>query len=596
MITTISELFLTVFFVFVFAIIPHFFVFQIPNDYNFQKLSPLFDINKSLNSENPCESFFNDFRYIFITDDWFYNLQVIRKAKCFEDENYFMNAIDFAFRADSEISLLEFFIPLAVELGYKKALSKIFGLCVFGSKYFCIQKLLKIDPLLSCHGNNILHYAALLDDEDLFGFIPENIPLLHIRNQIENGKVPSKFVSSPKMIELFELRLTKEIEFSPFPKEISAHIAHLKKYSNSELSLKCLQSIVILLFERTERPENPEGELRIKVNRDKIFKCTFDNVSKLVNWYSINNYYKYFIRFTDEEAIDQGGVTIEWFSLLLESFLKSNPDRTVEEFTLPLFQPIDEYSHLYVPTNYYPPEVYKFAGSIVAAALENQIPTGVEFIPSFYRILLGIEPFRLDDLDIQDPEMSKRLKLLLMNSEEAEKARKLLDLTLNQVPEYVLSRSMDTLYYRYKESLEAFAVGFRSRLKTGLVLHEYLDLYELHLILRGRQDFNFQEFKNSFNFVNPISARHIYEFWAVLSTLTQEQCFKLVKFITGRRHLPFGGMSSKMNVYFRAFDQDKLPCASTCTNTLYMPRFDLADQIKRPLIFAIENCDTLSKE
>jgi len=75
-----------------------------------------------------------------------------------------------------------------------------------------------------------------------------------------------------------------------------------------------------------------------------------------------------------------------------------------------------------------------------------------------------------------------------------------------------------------------------------------------------------------------------------LRSFTAEQRVKFIQFVTGSSSLPVGGiknLSPQLNVELVLNDDDQLPSAHTCFNTLDLPLYSSADVLKEKLLLAI---------
>lgn len=146
------------------------------------------------------------------------------------------------------------------------------------------------------------------------------------------------------------------------------------------------------------------------------------------------------------------GDVFKWINHLLDIFFKTKVNGKRND---PFFQPFTQDSYYYAPTRYYNTEAYKFAGSILALAVQLGISAkGVEFVPSLYRLILDLEPFDINGKDLnfitdQPKFNSEALQTLKYNN------------LVN-----ILSRNDCPC-------LKAFADGFRSKIPRKI--SKYLD-------------------------------------------------------------------------------------------------------------------------
>ena len=82
------------------------------------------------------------------------------------------------------------------------------------------------------------------------------------------------------------------------------------------------------------------------------------------------------------------------------------------------------------------------------------------------------------------------------------------------------------------------------------------------------------------------------DFWTVVSTLSEEQKRKLLKFVTSCSRPPllgFKDLDPPFCFQIAGTESDRLPTASTCMNLLKLPEFKDAITLKTKLLYAIES-------
>ena len=116
------------------------------------------------------------------------------------------------------------------------------------------------------------------------------------------------------------------------------------------------------------------------------------------------------VEFADEQGIDEGGLTREWFILLSQAIL--NPD-------MALFLQSNAGSTYYPnPQSSIQPEyisLFKFIGRIVGKALYEQQLLDCYFVKAFYKIILGL-PLTYHDVEDFDNDLYRNLKWCLEHS------------------------------------------------------------------------------------------------------------------------------------------------------------------------------------
>lgn len=550
-----------------------------------------------INGPSPCSNFKNvKLIYTLPAEEVAYAMHKLSVLGCFDDEEPFSKATEAALEAKDEETLITLFNRAVVQKHRDSIMAPFFFRCASSNFYRCVIFILNHNPLVDYEGKNIVHLAALLDDPVLIEAAPQDYCYLHLRDK--EGNFPTKYVKSYEMFTKIMERSYFEFERLPYPREHQANIEYLRKSYQIGFSVSKSHRIELLFTDQSLFQVNTR--LKLEVSRDKILKHSYKKLHTLLGiWYTPSFYGSSYVTFKNEPAVDIDGVTNDWLSSLIEVFFKSNPNGDASKFTAPLFQPVDGNPNIYQPTGSYAPSVYKFAGSIVAAALSRGITTLVEIVPSLYRVLLGIEPFRLDDLKIQDPTVYKNLISLRDSFINNVPVIGFNFATLAEVDNYIINYAASRLYTNHSEFLDAFAEGFSSKLPHKL--SKYLDLADLKSVLRGRVTISTQDFKDNIIFHSSITTPLRIDdiFFEMIDKLSQKERFKLVRFVTGRHGLPYGGLSDlseKINVYFNKLPLGHLPQSNTCFSDLYLPKFTTGEELKGLVFKAMDYCNTFDEK
>lgn len=228
-------------------------------------------------------------------------------------------------------------------------------------------------------------------------------------------------------------------------------------------------------------------KFKIFVNKDSIFKDSFSEIERLSQyhltyWYSSKT--EISVEFLNELSLNSKECLYKkWLSLLIESFFIETNNGNVNDFTAPVFLRLANGSTIYAPSNYYTDEVYIFVGSILAEGLKHGISIKYQFIESFYRFLLDIEPYRSEDFAIQNPVAHNNHMILKTNSRSGALAREMHNLSLEDVSYFVHNIVRMELYFDYTTQLHALEKGFTSRLNAKLT--PLFNVKSLKIAIRG---------------------------------------------------------------------------------------------------------------
>lgn len=332
----------------------------------------------------------------------------------------------------------------------------------------------------------------------------------------------------------------------------------------------------------------------LRINRENILSDSYKEVKNILNkWYTPKN--EFFIKYIGEIGIDSGGLKVDWVNNLFKKFFSEDVNTSV-------FIKIDEESGCYAPNVDYHPNMFKFAGSVVALSIGLGVPMKVKLIPAIYRLIFQ-EPldFERDLLD-QSPSLYLNLRKLQDPSIKLSE----LDLTFPNNPnkkvmkrnltKYIEEYSLNSIYGAYKLHIEAFVEGFKSVLSDPI--GHFITSDELIRILVGNSTvYNAEDFISNCTCSSSQVKMDLYE---VITEFTPKQKSLLLKFVTGSETLPLEGFSGletggiKVCVLDELFD--KLPTSSTCSNLLKLPPYFSTEELKTKLVYAIEMTETIDFE
>jgi E3 ubiquitin-protein ligase HUWE1 len=160
------------------------------------------------------------------------------------------------------------------------------------------------------------------------------------------------------------------------------------------------------------------GTLQLNVRRARVFEDSFLYLQRKTGEQIKHG--KLSVRFYDEEGVDAGGLTREWFQILARQMF--NPNNA-------LFQPCAADKLTYQPNknSWVNPEhlsFFKFVGRVIGKAIYDGRLLDAYFARSLYRQLLG-KPVDYKDVEWVDPEYYNSLCWILENDPTA------LDLTFS---------------------------------------------------------------------------------------------------------------------------------------------------------------------
>uniref|UniRef100_A0A5K3ELT9 HECT-type E3 ubiquitin transferase n=1 Tax=Mesocestoides corti TaxID=53468 RepID=A0A5K3ELT9_MESCO len=315
-----------------------------------------------------------------------------------------------------------------------------------------------------------------------------------------------------------------------------------------------------------------------------------------------------YVEFDGEQGIDEGGLSKEFFQLIIERIF--NPDYGMFVF--------DEESQCYwfnrSPLAEELDREYCLIGTILGLAIYNNIILDIHFPAVLFRKLCGKLASSLADLEDAWPDLAHGLQALLDyegdNFEEDHCLNFVISysdmfgqvVTQELVPDGAskpvtianrqefVDRTVDFLLNTsVRKQFSAFRKGFLSVVEDT-PLFSLFSPSEVELLLRGSQEYDFgelervTEYEGDYNTETPV----IRQFWSIVHAMSEQEQRKLLQFTTGTDRIPVGGMSRlKFVIARQGPDSDRLPTAHTCFNVLLLPEYSNKEKLERCLRIAI---------
>ncbi|KAI9290534.1 hypothetical protein K502DRAFT_271657, partial [Neoconidiobolus thromboides FSU 785] len=148
--------------------------------------------------------------------------------------------------------------------------------------------------------------------------------------------------------------------------------------------------------------------LQLNVRRQYVFEDSFRQFQGR-NGNEIK-YSKINVKFHDEEGVDAGGVTREWFTVLSHQIF--DPD-----YALFISSSVDKVTHQPNKASHVNPEhlhFFKFIGRMIGKAIFSEVTLDAYFTRSFYKHILG-KPVEFKDLEANDKQFYDSMVWTLEN-------------------------------------------------------------------------------------------------------------------------------------------------------------------------------------
>lgn len=367
------------------------------------------------------------------------------------------------------------------------------------------------------------------------------------------------------------------------------------------------QSAMKKLRSAALRSQVGNAAVRLSVRRDHIFEDSYYAL-RMRSGAELRR--KLHISFINEEGIDAGGVTREWYVILSREIFNPNYVLFTSAADSPTFQPN--------PLSYVNKDhlsYFEFVGKVIGKAVADGQLLDAHFTRSFYKHILQL-PISYHDMEAIDPEYYRNLHSILDNKIEdlgleltfsAEQSNfgrmEIVDLiphgrniavTNENKMEYVKLVTHHRMATGIRQQIDAFLKGFHQ-----LVPPEMISIFnenELELLISGMPEIDIDDLKANTDYANYKPTDNVIRwFWNVLYSCTQEERALFLQFVTGTSKVPLEGFKAlegmrgthKFNIHKAFGNPNALPSAHTCFNQLDLPEYESEDKLRQCLLLAI---------
>ncbi|KAH9249349.1 hypothetical protein BASA81_012880 [Batrachochytrium salamandrivorans] len=324
------------------------------------------------------------------------------------------------------------------------------------------------------------------------------------------------------------------------------------------------------------------------------------------------------VTFQGEEAVDVGGPTKEWFSILIRDMFK--PGYALfkkSENAANAYQPDPRSSMAIGPDHL---NLFKFAGRMIGKALSMNQLVEVHFTRSFYKHLLGGH-ITLADLESLDMEYYKSLmKLLEMEEDvaclelhfttdieqfgerhtvELKPNGSLIKVTEESKHEYVKLAAHHKMSISIQKQIDSFVQGFYELVPKELIA--IFSPQEMELLLSGTPAISVADLKRHTEYHGGYTAdtKQIEWFWDTMHHFGQEQRAKFLMFVTGTSQVPLDGFANlsgmrgniqRFSIHRGPASDSTLPSSHTCFHQLILPQYPSKEVLREKLLLAVTEC------
>ncbi|OAD77606.1 hypothetical protein PHYBLDRAFT_108316, partial [Phycomyces blakesleeanus NRRL 1555(-)] len=366
------------------------------------------------------------------------------------------------------------------------------------------------------------------------------------------------------------------------------------------------------LHKRTA-PREHYPALQLNVRRQYVFEDSYHQLQGRTG--EEIKHGKLNVRFYDEEGVDAGGVTREWFSVLARQMFDPN-------YALFITSAADKLTYQPNRASWVNPDhlsFFKFVGRLIGKAIYDGRLLDAYFTRSFYKHILGRQvDYR--DVEAIDPSYYKSLVWMLENNitdvvdltfsidTDDFGTAKTIDLKPNgrDIPvteqnkhEYVYLVTEQKLTTAIKDQINAFLQGFHDIIPASLI--QIFNEQELELLISGLPDIDIDDWRNNTDYETyNVSSIQIQWFWRAVRSFDQEERAKLLQFATGTSKVPLKGFAhlqgssglQKFQIHKDFGGENRLPSAHTCFNQIDLPMYTSYESLRANLFKAINECST----
>ncbi|GFY77850.1 probable E3 ubiquitin-protein ligase HECTD2 [Trichonephila inaurata madagascariensis] len=417
---------------------------------------------------------------------------------------------------------------------------------------------------------------------------------------------------------------TKNHKFSycqyPFILSIVAKKMILQRDSEQQMILNARRSLMSRALHQ-QAPDIDVFFLNLNVRRSHLVSDSLNEIARKQS--DLKKKLK--VTFVGEPGLDMGGLTKEWFLLLIKQIF--DPDYGMFVYHN------KSRCYWFSTTQAGNLREYNLIGVLMGLAVYNSIILDLHFPTACYKKLLsppvvpqnlqhanvGVWKFGIDDLAEVMPDVAVGLRELLSYEGNVEedfcmnfqvsveefggvKTHVLktegenIPVTNENRQEYVQLYTELILNKAIYQPFKAFYLGFHSVCASNALI--MLRPEEVEMLVCGCPTLDMDELRkvtvyDGFHEEEPI----IKEFWEILKSYSSDLQKQFLRFTTGSDRVPVGGMG-EMTFKISALNHntDMLPISHTCFNQLVLPRYKNRDILREKLTIAISNAEGFGLE
>ncbi|XP_061545258.1 probable E3 ubiquitin-protein ligase HECTD2 isoform X2 [Phycodurus eques] len=384
---------------------------------------------------------------------------------------------------------------------------------------------------------------------------------------------------------------SSRFSFCQFPFILSTVVkkAIIQKDSEQQMISQARQSLVSKVSRR-QRVDMNLVFLNIKVRRAQLLADSLDELSRK----RCDLKKKLRVTFVGEAGLDMGGLTKEWFLLLVRQIFHADYG---------MFTYTESRCHWFsswkCDNNY---SEFQLIGTVMGLAVYNSIALDIRFPLYCYRKLLtpptapcdqdasvGTATATLDDLRQIMPVWQEEMGAV--KSYNLRPGGDKIPVTEQNRKEYVQLYVDFLLNKSIYKQFAAFYHGFHSVCASDALM--LLRPEEVEMLVCGSPQLDMSALQKAAHYEGySKSDATVRSFWEVVLSFPMDLQKKLLHFATGSDRVPVGGMAD-LNFKISKIDAptDWLPVSHTCFNQICLPPYRSRKELKHKLTIAISNAE-----
>ncbi|EDW73471.1 uncharacterized protein Dwil_GK16632 [Drosophila willistoni] len=349
----------------------------------------------------------------------------------------------------------------------------------------------------------------------------------------------------------------------------------------------------------------PRPDLKLNVRRDQLINDALVGLELVAMSNPKDLKKQLVVEFVGEQGIDEGGVSKEFFQLIVEEIF--NP-------AFGMFVQQEETNNMWFnATPFENGAQFTLIGIIIGLAIYNNVILAVNFPMVVYRKLMG---YRGTFYDLSDwsPMLYKSLKSML--DYQGQDMEEVFDQTFRISYSNVFGEMVEhdlvpngkdltvgqhnkklfvNLYADFllntniKQQFNSFRKGFEM-VTDESPLKLLFRPEEIEMLVCGSQEFDFVELEQSTEYEGGYTkeTQIVQDFWSIVHGMPNESKRKLLEFTTGSARVPVGGLKClRLLITRHGPDSDRLPTSHTCFNVLLLPEYSSKEKLEERLLKAI---------